>query len=183
MAAPAPVDTNVDVLDEDVFTVPGQNFALVSFVGPDQRQKNEKFGMKIRGVFANREQADAHVKKIRRFDTTMDIFLLELYKWVLLPPPSNPLDLENADISYDQQFLQDLITGYRASQQLAKEHFEERKRLVMTEGLDKHLADEERLPPPPSLTQTAEDNNIAQIFEGDDPFLAKKKEQNTQENS
>ena len=30
-------------LEPDYVTVPGQNFALVSFVGPSCRQKNEKF--------------------------------------------------------------------------------------------------------------------------------------------
>jgi len=160
-----------EVLDEDVFTVPGQNFALVSFVGPNQRQKNDKFGMKIRGVFGTREQADAHIRKIRTFDKIFDVFLVDLYKWVLIPPPSNPLELEHADVEYDQQFLQDLIGGYRKNQQLAREHFLERKQLIMSEGLDRHLDPEERLPPPPPDATAA---NVSAIFESEDPFLAAK---------
>lgn len=156
--------TKVDeVLDEDLFLPGGQNFALVSFVGPGLRQKNEKFGMKIRGAFNTREEADAHIRKIRRFDTFTDVFLVDVGKWVLIPPPENPLDLEGADVNYDQEFLHKLISGHREQQQLAKEHFEERKRAVMKDGLDKHLTPEERLPPPDNV-------DAASVFSADDPW-------------
>lgn len=162
----------VDYLDEDVVTVPGQNFALLSFVGPNQRQKNERMGMKIRGVFNTREDADAHVKKLRKFDTQLDVFLVDMYRWVLIPPPTNPLELEHADVEYDQKFLNDLMKGYRESQQLARAHFEERKRAVLEEGLDKHLDESEKLPPPPEEVL----QNPQTIFEVEDPALTRKKQ-------
>jgi len=74
------VDTTVDYLDEDTIVPNGQRFALVSFVGPELRQKNEKFGMKIRGCFATKEEAASHVKKLQAFDGSTDIFLLEVGK-------------------------------------------------------------------------------------------------------
>lgn len=157
-----------DHLDDDVFTVPGQNFALVSFVSPEGRQKNDKFGMKIRGVFATKEDASAHIRKIRRFDTVMDVYLVEMWKWLLIPPPSNPLDLEHADIEYDQQFLQDLVSGYKKNQELAKDHFQDRKRRIIEEGLDAHLTEDERLPAPPAEALA----NPSTIFEEEDTFLA-----------
>ena len=80
-----------DILDEDLFLPNNQNFALVSFVGPELRQKNDKFGMKIRGVFGTRDEADAHIRKIRRFDTYTDVFLVDVGKWLLVPPPSFPI--------------------------------------------------------------------------------------------
>lgn len=141
------MSAETDYLDEDALTVPAQSFALVSFVGPDQRQKSDKFGIKIRGAFATRTDAEAHIRKLRKFDTHMDIFLVDMYKWLLIPPPSNPLELD-ADVEYDQKFLNDLMKGYRESQLLAKAHFEERKKAVLEEGLDKHLTPEERIPPP-----------------------------------
>jgi hypothetical protein len=164
----ASTSRNVDVLDEDVFTVPGQNFALISFVGPDQRQKNEKLGMKIRGVFNTRDEADAHIRKIRKFDTIMDVYLVDLYKWILIPPPANPLDLEHADIKYEesQKYLEDLVAGHRRNNELAKQHFEERKAAIIKDGLDKHLAPEERLPEPPKEML----ENPAAALEVDDPW-------------
>lgn len=161
-------NTPVEHLDDDVFTVPGQSYALVSFVSPEGRQKNDKFGMKIRGVFATRADADAHIRKIRRFDTVMDVYLVELWKWLLIPPPNNPLDMEHADVQYDQPFLQDLVSGYKKNQELAKDHFAERKRLIMEEGLDAHLTEEERIPAPAKEAL----ENPATIFEEEDVFVA-----------
>jgi hypothetical protein len=166
MAAPSNTHQHTDILDEDLFMPNGQNFALVSFVGPELRQKNDKFGMKIRGVFNTRDEADAHIRKIRRFDTYTDVFLVDLGKWLLVPPPQNPLELENADVSYDQKFLQDLIGGHKKNQELAKAHFEERKRAVMRDGLDAHLTKEERLPKPAE----EEIQNPNAVFSKDDPW-------------
>ena len=44
-------------LETDYTTVPGQAFACLSIVGPECPQKNEKFGIKIRGAFATRDEA------------------------------------------------------------------------------------------------------------------------------
>ena len=111
-------------LEPDYITIPGQSFALVSFVGPSCPQKNEKLGMKIRGVFATKEDASAHVKRIQRSgDNIVDIYLLD-------------------------KFLQDMMSGYAESQRAAKTQFDDRKKLVMTEGLDKHLLPAERIAPP-----------------------------------
>lgn len=76
----------VDHLQEDLLTVPGQRFALVSFVSPHGKQKSDQCGMKIRGVFNSKEEANAHVKRLQKEDNTFDIFLVEMYKWVLIPP-------------------------------------------------------------------------------------------------
>ncbi len=132
-------------LEPDYITVPGQNFALVSFVGPNCRQKTDRMGMKIRGVFATRDEATAHVKRLQRAgDTMIDMFLMDLYQWAVIPP--DPADID--DHEFQEKFLQDMMKGYADSQRAAKEHFEERKRKVMEEGLDKHLLPHERIPKP-----------------------------------
>ena len=43
------------LLEQDFISVPGQIYALISIVGPDCPQKNDNFGLKIRGVFPNKE--------------------------------------------------------------------------------------------------------------------------------
>lgn len=142
----AAVDLPVGLtLEPDYITIPGQSFALVSFVGPSCPQKNERLGMKIRGVFATKEDASAHVKRIQRSgDNIVDIYLLDLYQWAVIPP--DPKDIE--DHEFQEKFLQDMMSGYAESQRAAKSQFEERKKLVMTEGLDKHLLPHERIAPP-----------------------------------
>jgi hypothetical protein len=139
-----PVETppeTVDLLEEDVVTVPGQAFALVSFVSPTGNQRSDKCGLKIRGCFASRDEAAAHVKKIQRFDPKFDVYLVDMYKWLVCPPDPNDV----GDHEYQEEFLQKLIKGYHENQLLARQHFEERKASVMMEGLDKNLMPHERI--------------------------------------
>jgi hypothetical protein len=136
--------TPVDYLDEDTIVPNGQRFALVSFVGPDLRQKNEKMGMKIRGCFATRDEAAAHVKKLQAFDGGVDIFLLEVGKWALIPPSTSDID----DVEYQEKYLQDLMKEYKDSQLKAKELFNQRTEAVKNEGLDAHLLPDEIIPKP-----------------------------------
>jgi hypothetical protein len=140
------VDTKVDYLDEDTIVPNGQRFALVSFVGPEQRQKNDTIGMKIRGCFATQEEAAAHVKKLQAFDGSVDIFLVEVGKWVPVPPAVDQIE----DVQYQEKYLQDLMQGYRESQAKAKEVFQQRNEAVKKDGVDAHLLPDEVLPPPPA---------------------------------
>jgi hypothetical protein len=133
-------------LEPDYHQIPGQNFALVSFVGPEFcRQKSGRHALKIRGVFATEEEAKAYVQRLQRSgDNAVDIFLMSMYQWA--PSPPDPMAVENQE--YQEQFLQDLMSGYAANQRSAKEIFNERKERVMKEGLDANLTDQERIPRP-----------------------------------
>lgn len=132
-----------DILDTDVVTVPGQLYALVSFVSPDGAQKNSQCGMKIRGCFATAEEARAHVSRLQKYDPTCDIYLVDMYKWLLIPPTPDMID----NHEYQEEYLNNLMAEYRKSQEAAKVAFEERKKAVMADGIDKHLLPEERVPP------------------------------------
>ena len=141
-AAPAPDE--VDILEEDLITVPGQLYALVSFVSPTGNQKNAQCGMKIRGVFASRDEANAHVRRLQKTDPKFDVYLVDMYKWLVVPPDPSQI----ADQQFQEQYLQNLVSSYHENQLAAKQHFEERKQAVMLEGLDKNLLPEERIPKP-----------------------------------
>lgn len=138
-----PNPDNVDYLDEDVLTVPGQNYALVSFVSPQGNQKNDKFGLKIRGCFLNKDEADAHAKRLQKMDGRFDVFLVDMYKWLLIPP--DPVAIDHAE--YQEPFLNDMLKKYHENQLAAKQHFAERKAAVMEDSLDKHLLPSERITP------------------------------------
>jgi hypothetical protein len=145
----APVDTTVDYLEEDTIVPQGQRFALVSFVGPEQRQKNEKLGMKIRGCFTTREEAAAHVKKLQAFDGSVDIFMLEVGKWALIPPSIEDME----DVEYQEKYLNDLMKDYKESQLKAKEIFNQRTEAVKKDGVDAHLLPSEVLPQPEGVPE------------------------------
>lgn len=127
-------------------TVPGQRFALISFVGPDDgiRQKNEKLGMKLRGCFNTVEEAKVHAARLMEEDSLVDIYVLEMYQWALIPP--DQISIEN--VEYKDKLLNDLMKGHVRNQKQARQVFEQRKKAILAEGLDAHLLPEERMAPP-----------------------------------
>jgi len=111
-------------LVQDYLTVPGQLFACISFVGPDQPQKNEKLGMKIRGCFASRDEAASHAKRLQKEDALVDIYVVDMYKWLLIPPDRDQI----SDVHYQNEKLEEIMTKYRENQSQAAAMFEKRKR-------------------------------------------------------
>ena len=130
MASVAP--QTIDYLEEDTILPLNQVFALVSFVSPEGRQRANKVMMKVRGVFGSRPEADAHARKLMKLDDTFDIFLLEMGKWVVVPP--NLTEIENQE--YNEEFMQNLMKGYQESQEAARQEFSARKQRVMQQGLE-----------------------------------------------
>lgn len=110
-------------LETDYTTVPGQAFACLSIVGPECPQKNEKFGIKIRGAFATRDEAGNHAKRLQKEDGTFDIYVVDLYKWLLIPPDSDKIE----DVHYSNEKLEEIMSGYKENQSQAARMFSERK--------------------------------------------------------
>jgi len=110
-------------LETDYTTVPGQVFACLSIIGPEAPQKNDKFGIKIRGAFATRDEAANHAKRLQKEDPTFDIYVVDLYKWLLIPP--DPTKIE--DVHYTNEKLEEIMTGYKENQAQAARMFQERK--------------------------------------------------------
>ena len=119
-------------LEPDYLTIPGQVFACVSFVGPDQPQKNEKLGMKIRGCFPTRDEAAAHAKRLQREDGLVDIYVVDMYKWLLIPPQREDIN----DVHYANEKLEEIMTKYRQNQAAAAAMFEKRKRDMTAKPLE-----------------------------------------------
>jgi tetratricopeptide (TPR) repeat protein len=114
-------------LEQDYTTVPGQLYACISLVGPDCPQKNDKFGLKIRGCFNSRDEAAGHARRLQKEDATFDIYVVDLYKWLLIPPDRDHID----DVHYNDDKLEELMSKYRENQAMASKMFEERKRDMM----------------------------------------------------
>ena len=124
--------SNMDSLEQDYLTVPGQLFACVSFVGPDLPQKNEKLGMKIRGCFATRDEAASHAKRLQKEDALVDIYVVDMYKWLLIPPDRDQIQ----DVHYQNEKLEEIMTKYRENQAAAAAMFEKRKRDMTAKPMD-----------------------------------------------
>lgn len=156
MAPPATTKkSSPSFLAPDLVSVPGQRFALVSFVGPDHclRQKNEKLGMKIRGCFNSMAEAGEHAKALMEQDTLVDIYVVEVGQWALIPPDPGAVE----SVEYKDKMLDDLMKGHIRNQKQAHAMFEQRKQAILAEGLDAHLLPEERLDQgPPALCDSAQ---------------------------
>ena len=119
-------------LEQDYLTVPGQLFACISFVGPDLPQKNEQLGMKIRGCFPTRDEAAQHAKRLQKDDALVDIYVVDMYKWLLIPPKRDEID----NVHYQNEKLEEIMTKYRENQSAASAMFEKRKRDMMSKPQD-----------------------------------------------
>jgi len=110
-------------LETDYTTVPGQVFACLSIIGPEAPQKNDKFGIKIRGAFSTRDEAANHAKRLQKEDPTFDIYVVDMYKWLLIPPDPNKIE----DVHYTNEKLEEIMSGYKENQSQATRMFQERK--------------------------------------------------------
>ena len=117
------LDENVS---KDEEKLSGQNYALISIVSPESGQKAENICLKIKGVFASLDEANKHAEMLQKLDATFDIFVVEMYSWLLVPPDSSLIEQKHVD-----QKLNEIIGGHRESQLKAKEYFNERKRELM----------------------------------------------------
>jgi hypothetical protein len=119
-------------LEQDYLTVPGQLFACISFVGPDLPQKNEQLGMKIRGCFSTRDEAASHAKRLQKEDALVDIYVVDMYKWLLIPPQRDQIE----NVHYQNEKLEEIMSKYRENQSAAAAMFEKRKRDMIAKPVE-----------------------------------------------
>ena len=122
----------VDYLQADTVQIPGQRYALISVVSPTSKQRNEMCGVKIRGVFDDIESAKIQAKKIQSNDPLFDVYLVELYKWLPIPPDKECIESQE----YQDEVLNTIIGKHAEEQMKAKAFFEQRKTDVSQGNLE-----------------------------------------------
>ena len=115
-----------EIVDKDDQKLSGQNYALISIVSPQSGQKKENICIKIKGVFNTVEEANKHAEILQKIDATFDIFVVEMYSWLLVPPDPNLMEQKHVDSK-----LNEIIGGHRESQLKSKMYFEERKKELL----------------------------------------------------
>ena len=119
-------------LTKDKLTVPGVSWACLSFVGnldggwvrPAEGAKHTEFMIKIRGAFGSKIEAEEHANVLQGLDSSVDIYVVNMYEWLLLPPPPVS-EMNNA--KYTDERLQAIMDGYKENQKHAAQMFEKRK--------------------------------------------------------
>ena len=111
----------VDQLKEDAPIV-GQLWACLSFLSPEGIRNCSVRGLKIRGVFATRDDAEAHAKQLSESDI-FHVFVGEVGKWLPWDPDPNDSD----DQVYQEEELQKLMHAYKQNQEKEKKMQQQRK--------------------------------------------------------
>jgi hypothetical protein len=109
----------------DPIEITGQKFAVISFVAPEStRQKSKNVAIKIRGVFPDEQSAEKHAKELWSVDNDFDIHVVDMYEWIVIPPP---IDLLSAiPMKYNQDKLDKIMKGYYDQMQRSKKDMEKR---------------------------------------------------------
>ena len=126
--------TTDDYLDEDP-PIKGQKYVLLSFLSPERvtESKPGVRGVKIRGVFATREEAEAKSKSLRdTVDSRFDIYVGEIGKWLAW----DSRDHTEQEI-YAEEELNRLMGDYLRQQDLSKEELEKRRRADIEEAVQR----------------------------------------------
>jgi hypothetical protein len=126
----------ISMHDIDAIRSGDLQFAVISIVerDPDQQSLSTPrgcVGVKIRGAFATKKECEDHIEKLGKLDTEFDMYIVDLYKFLMLPP-----DSEKIDTRYREEYLQELFTTYQQSQQEAKAHLKEREAREMQQALE-----------------------------------------------
>ncbi len=115
--------TCIDKLKEDD-PIPRQNYVCLSFLSPEGIRNCSIRGLKIRGVYDTREEADQRAKELQEVDPNFDVFVGELGKW--LPWDPDPNDGAKDQVYYEKE-LQQLMEGHEDNLKKSKRLQEQRK--------------------------------------------------------
>ena len=98
----------IDYLSEDT-PIPGQLWCCISFLSPEGIKNCSVRGLKIRGVFGTRQEADKRADELQKIDSDFHVFVGEMGKWLPWDPEPNDV----ADQVYQEKELNDLMKGYK----------------------------------------------------------------------
>lgn len=129
-----------DLLNEDR-PINGQKWVCLSFLSPEGVKGCKIHGLKVRGSYENKEDADKQAKRLSELDPDFDVFVGEVGKWLPWSPDPNSIE----DQVYAEKELNELMKGYKDNLFEAKKLEEQRKRDLRTEKPSKENKTKERL--------------------------------------
>lgn len=112
----------IDYLTEDA-PLAGQSYVCMSFLSPEGIRNCKVRGLKIRGVFATRDEADRHAEEIQKIDSDFHVFVGEVGKWLPWDPDPNSV----TDQNYKEEELQKVMQAYNKNREQVKKLEKERK--------------------------------------------------------
>lgn len=120
----------IDYLSEDPL-IRSQQFSLISFVGPNLKQKCKINAFKVKENFGSVEEAQKKIKYYQDLEPEFDIFVAPVGVWCPFNP--DPDDIENQEYGNDQ--LNELMKGYHENKAKTDQHFNQRKKNMIEEAM------------------------------------------------
>jgi len=112
----------IDYLNEDD-PILGQSWVCMSFISPEGVRNCKIRGLKVRGVFSSKDEADQHAKDLQEIDPDFHVFVGEVGKWLPQDPDPNSI----SDQQYREKELNRLMKDYKTNLVKAKAMESERK--------------------------------------------------------
>jgi len=128
----------IDYLTEDPY-ISGQRYCLVTIIGPHVQPKADVWGIKVRYVGETMDQMKKMAKQLRKMDPDYNIFIMEVGKF----GPLNVLPEQVAENEYLEEKLNEMVKGYLENQELAKQHWHERKNEMLKSAIKEGKNQEE----------------------------------------
>lgn len=122
---------SVDRLTEDT-PIEGQKWICLSFLSPENVKNCTTRGIKFRGAFATKEEADAYAKQLQQSDPKFNIFVGEGFKWLPFDPEPNTVK----DQRYYEKELNELMDAYDKNEAQRRQVEQERKKKKMEEAIN-----------------------------------------------
>jgi hypothetical protein len=120
----------IDYLTEDE-PIYGQKWVCLSFLSPEGIRNCKVRGIKVRGVYDTKEEADARAKQLQDIDPDFHIFVGEVGKWLSQDPDPNSI----TDQQYREKELNKLMKDYKSNLSKAKQMEAERKNELLQDAL------------------------------------------------
>jgi len=108
-----------------------QLWCCISFVSPETLTNCNFRAIKVRGVYATKEEAEKRAQFLQDIDPQFNIFVGEVGKWLGWDPDPNSIE----DQHYKEKKLQELMKKYKKNRDKAKVMEEERKREMLEESI------------------------------------------------
>lgn len=128
-------------LSDDIVKVPGQNYVCFSIIKPEDygvlhHGDNEYKGslIKIRGVFATKDAAERHIKKLMRIDKHFDVHLVPCFRWAAID------NSDEDDTEYADEKIGEIMKGYFKQENNKIKNV--RERIALTEDAENERSEE-----------------------------------------
>lgn len=115
-----------DYLSEDP-VVYGQNYFILSYLLPDEKNELKFPTIKMRGAFKTQEDCQRRIEKLKNLDPYFNMYVCEVGKFGNLLPEDEIKKMDDIDFQYREATLNEMVKDYQENKDKADAEFEKRK--------------------------------------------------------